>query len=535
MVGNGKRSWVLSITRSGSSKPGPIQKPSPGGPPPEFLCPILGSLMVDPVVVSSGQTFERVSVQVCLDLGYSPVLDDGSRPDFSAVIPNLALQKTIFNWCEKFGAVCPPAPDYSSACGLIRAKISHSSGSIRPSERDLLRGVAENPPVFIPHAVSEVAHRVNRFHSTPSAESMVVGAASPEIPLPLTTRPLCYSSSGTSADEETLPSEAVLNPNPQEEELISKLTSEEIFEQEKGVIQLRKITRTKPELRPSLCTPRLIAALKPLLSSPHSSMQVNATASMVNLSLENSNKVRIVRSGVVPLLIDVLKGGFSESQEHAAGALFSLALEDDNKTAIGVLGALPPLLHAMRSDSERTRHDCALALYNLTLVQSNRIKLIKLDAIPTLLAMVKSSNLASRVLLILCNLAVCIEGRSTMLDSNAVGILVGLLRENQVDSEATRENCVAALYALSHGNLRFKGLARDAKAVEVLREVEERGTDRAREKAKRLLELMKGGEAGKEEDLYRASPTDPDAVHRARYRGGRPGRMNLYNANSTDF
>ncbi|KAK4740488.1 hypothetical protein SAY87_032397 [Trapa incisa] len=542
MVGNGKHRWVIPFTHTASSKP---EEGPP--PPPELLCPILGSLMSDPVVVPSGQTFERVAVLACRNLGFSPVLYDGSRPDFSALIPNLALQKTIFSWCSKSGALRPPTPDYSSIVELIRVKMAPLVDPIRTSERELLREIAENPPVMVlPHAVSELGPRIShRFHHSSSSESSVVpGAASPEIPLPFTTRPLCYSSLSSTDlrdEEEALSSEAdpLWPSDPQEEELISSMTSEEIFEQERGVIQLRKITRTMAESRSSLCTTTLIAVLKSLLTSFHSSVQVNAAASMVNLSLEKTNKVKIVRSGVVPLLIDLLNGGFRESQEHAAGALFSLALEDENKVSIGFLGAIPPLLHALRSESERTQHDCALALYNLTLVQSNRIKLIKLDAVPTLLEMVRSSaNLASRVLLILCNLAACVEGKSAMLDANAVEIIVGLLREDRLNSEAARENCVAALYALSHGNMRFRGLARDARAVDVLREVQERGTDRAREKARRLLEVMKdreGEDGDDDDDLYRPFPRESDVIYRARYRGVGPGGRDLYNANSTDF
>ena len=80
-----------------------------------------------------------------------------------------------------------------------------------------------------------------------------------------------------------------------------------------------------------------------------------------------------------------------------------------------------------------------------------------------------------------------------MLDANAVECLVGLLRRSEFDSEATRENCVAALYALSCASLRFRGLAKESRAVEVLREIEERGTERAREKAKRILQMMRAG------------------------------------------
>ncbi|GKC59280.1 U-box domain-containing protein 40 [Tanacetum coccineum] len=102
-----------------------------------------------------------------------------------------------------------------------------------------------------------------------------------------------------------------------------------------------------------------MAKLANIYSSPNKylSIQVNVVASLVNLqSLENDNKVKIVRSGIVPPLIEVL---------------FSLPLDDQNKTAIGVLGALP-LLHALRAGSDRCRHNSALALYHLSLAQSNR-------------------------------------------------------------------------------------------------------------------------------------------------------------------
>ncbi|KAF7838376.1 U-box domain-containing protein 38 [Senna tora] len=358
---------------------------------------------------------------------------------------------------------------------------------------------------------------------------------SPGTPLPLATRPTCYSSSSSSSE--------IQNPNngpisEEEDKLVSKMRSGEIFEQEEAVISLRSITRNRESTRISLCTPRLLSALRSLIPSRYTLVQVNAVASLVNLSLEKSNKVKIVRLGFVPDLVDVLKGGSDESQEHAAGALFSLALDDDNKMAIGVLGALQPLMHALlRSDSDRTRHDSALALYHLTLVQSNRVKLVKLGAVPTLLAMLKSGKSMGRVLLILCNLAVCTEGQSAMLDGNAVECLVGLLRGNDFDSESTRENCVAALYALSHGSLRFKALAKEARAVEVLKEIEERGTERAREKAKRILQMMR---AGGEEEGDEGTGSNLDAVlgsgglnrnNRFRGGGGRIGNA----ANSTVF
>uniref|UniRef100_A0A1J3HK90 RING-type E3 ubiquitin transferase n=1 Tax=Noccaea caerulescens TaxID=107243 RepID=A0A1J3HK90_NOCCA len=503
---SGRLRWNPFNHRSSSSSSSSRQQEQQ--PPVEFLCPISKSIMSDPVVVSSGQTFERVCVQVCRDLGFAPKLDDDddSRPDFSTIIPNLNMKSTIDSWCDSVGAERPQPPDYSAVERNLRQQIP-ADVEIRVSEQELLRAVADRAPMMIHHADSELMGRrkpAGDFNSTSSSDESVIVAQSPFTPLPLTTRPACFSPSSSSSEIETNffapPSTSAAANAPEEEEIYDKLTSSDIFDQEQGLIMMRKMTRTKDDARVSLCSPRILSLLKNMIVSRYSLVQTNSLASLVNLSLEKQNKLTIVRLGFVPILIDVLKSGSREAQEHAAGSIFSLSLEDDNKMPIGVLGALQPLLHALRaSESDRTRHDSALALYHLSLNQTNRSKLVRLGAVPALFSLVRSGESASRALLVICNLACCSEGRSAMLDANAVAILVGKLREESPEStearssssSSARENCVAALFALSHESLRFKGLAKEATAVEVLKEVEERGTERAREKAKKILQLMR--------------------------------------------
>ncbi|KAM3318987.1 U-box domain-containing protein 38 [Capsicum chacoense] len=498
--GRSKSMWKIFIYRSSSSA-----KFDKNDPPKELICPIYGCLMFDPVVVSSGQTFERTSVQVCKDLGFKPQLPNGLTPDFTNVIPNLALRTTILSWCEKSGAEKPQQPDYYAVEAIVRASmaenlpssssssISREDSRIRVSERELLKGVAENPAVLLSHAATELNPRNNHhFYSPSSSEESVIANNSPL--LPFKTRPSCYSSSSSQSTSSEIISDEVpssASTSSEDDYYVAQFKKLDVYDQEQAVISLRKSTRTDEEARVSLCTPRLLSALKPLIVSRYAGVQTNAVAALVNLSLADANKVKIIRAGITPLLIDVLKGGFEESQEHAAGAIFSLALEDDNKTAIGVLGALQPLLHALRSGTERTRHDSALALYHLTLVQSNRLKLVKLGAANTLLGMLKTRDMAGRVVLVICNLAVCQEGKAALLDANAVNVMVGILRNwNELD-ESTRENCVAALYSLSQGSLRFKGMAKETNAAEVLQMVVEQGSERASEKAKRMLISMR--------------------------------------------
>ncbi|KAL3723195.1 hypothetical protein ACJRO7_035383 [Eucalyptus globulus] len=459
--------------------------------PDEFLCPVSGSLMADPVIVPSGHSFERASVEACKSLGFVPpaLAGDVAAPDFSALIPNHALKSTILSFCRS-RSLPPPKPlDSASAHKLVADLMSTQTHRTqmklaRDTVGERRDSVREEREMRGAKAESSRSHHqdpptANHSYSSSNDSVATTVAFDSTSPLQLAARPSCCCSSSCSSSEfEPL--------NPAEEGLLAKLKSPLVFDVEEAVIGLRDETRTSEESRVTLCTARLLSSLRPLVVSKYCAIQVNSVASLVNLSLAAVNKVKILRSGIVPNLVDVLKGGFPEAAEHAAGALFSLALDDGNKTAIGALGALPPLLHALRAGNERAQGDAASALYHLSLVQSNRVKLVRLGSVPVLLGMVRSGRLAGRALLVLVNLGSCADGRAAMMDAGAVECLVGFLRRA---AGSARDNCVTALYVLSQGGLRFKGLARAAGAAEALEEAEG-GSWRAREMARRMVEMM---------------------------------------------
>ncbi|KAL1566229.1 plant U-box 38 [Salvia divinorum] len=499
MGGNGRfRRWRISFHRSLSA--------AKKDPPPEFLCPISNSLMFDPAIVSCGQTFERACVDVCRSLSFAPTLSDGSQPDFTTVIPNLALKSAILSWCKQTGSGRPCPPDDSE----IESSIRSISGSI---------GTLESPKIW----VSETPNSRDLNFSSSSEESVIANSTPL---LPFATRPSCFSySSSPSTSSEFVAEEGSTNAaaSSEEENFIARMGSLDVYEQEQAVIQLRKTTRTSEEARAALCSERLLQALKQLLSSRYAALQTNAAAAMVNISLERGNKVKIVRAGAVPPLIDILKSGFDEAREHAAGAIFSLALDNGNKTVIGALGAMPPLLLELRSGTRRqSRQDAALALYHLTLVQSNRAKVVRLGAAPALLGLLGDRDVSACVVLTVCNLAACDEGRAALLDANAVDCLVGLLRDRaESGSESTRENCVAALHSLSDRSMRFKGLARDAGAVEVLLDVAKADSERARVMTRGILEGLRGPETGEDGEEVDWEAVMKGGVTRARHRVGK--------------
>ncbi|CAF1921574.1 hypothetical protein Bca4012_053089 [Brassica carinata] len=547
MGGNNRQRWFSFHQRSASATATTVPQHKHDETPPEFLCPITGFLMSDPVVVPSGQTFERLSVQICRNLGFVPDLLDGTRPDFSAVIPNLAMKSTIFSWCDRKKIDHPRPPDAAYVENVVRARMDKDpdpdpNPGQESLEREILPPVAENSPSDY-DAVMELIRARSKKPMSPTASptaSSVESVTIRQTPFFPTRAVTMFSSSSTTSSssgayagfDSSSPTSDYSSPSsspmsPEEEEIYNKLRGADIFDHEQGLILLRKMTRSSEDLRVSLCTDRILSFLRQLLVSRYNLVQTNAAASLVNLSLEKQNKVKIVRSGFVPLLIDVLKSGTTEAQEHVAGALFSLALEDENKMVIGVLGAVEPLLHALRSsESERARQDAALALYHLSLIPSNRTRLVRAGAVASLLTMVRSGESTSRILLVLCNLAACPDGKGAMLDGNAVAILVGKLREGGED-EAARENCVAVLLTLCQGNLRFRGLASEAGAEEVLKEVEESGNGRVKEKAGRILQAMRGGggesEYGETEAREWNRMIEATGLSRSQFQGGQNG------------
>lgn len=110
---------------------------------------------------------------------------------------------------------------------------------------------------------------------------------------------------------------------------------------------------------------------------------------------------------------------------------------------------------------------------------------------------------------------------------------MGVLRGNEFDTKATQESCVATLYGLSYGGLRFQGLAKTAGVVEVLREVEKKGSERAREKARRMSEMMRGKEKEEEDEVNWEEVLNSGFGSRTRCQPG--GELEGSSVNSLDF
>ncbi|MCO5575253.1 hypothetical protein L7F22_029053 [Adiantum nelumboides] len=591
--------------------------------PAEFICPISQSVMVDPVIVASGQTYERRCIEAWMDLGQRFCVVKNTPLERHVIIPNASVRALIANLAKSKGMSTlpsPPSPEqaYALARQLIqelhqsnsgvheqwysepesedasdeqsapiriesfqneeecredvqeeddqgadlygrmkgvriddeiesccppnehtnapqqrKGKHLKSSSSLPPlntplEDLDVKRGnFAKGPSCLRPadeyqtsyaRAAANLEQGFNRFRGAtskrgrgalssgysvtdPMREPTAGGAlheaprgSNNELPPHLLTRPSAYTS-----PEST---QLFTSPPSMIDSLVHRLKAKEEGERELAVAELRQLSRAS-ENRISLCRPEIIEALLPFFRSKKPNVQVDAVALLVNLSIEKPNKVGIVRAGAVRFLVEVLSNGCPEAQEHAAGAAFSLAIADENKHPMGVLNAVPPLVQILHTGPNGARQDAAMALYHLSLLQTNKSKLVKVGAVPILFNLAQSRerpDLASRALVILANVASIPEGRAALLQLNAIPVLVKLLAIQGGKSAAPiPEQAAAVLVLLATNNFRFRSVAQNAGAQELLTVLVEKGTIRAREKALALLAIIKESSSGPDE------------------------------------
>ncbi|KAL5557310.1 hypothetical protein UlMin_039546 [Ulmus minor] len=72
-------------------------------PPEEFRCPISSRIMYDPVIIASGQTYERMWIQKWFDEGHDTCPKTGMKLSHMPLTPNVAIKDLISSWCAEYG------------------------------------------------------------------------------------------------------------------------------------------------------------------------------------------------------------------------------------------------------------------------------------------------------------------------------------------------------------------------------------------------------------------------------------------------
>lgn len=139
---------LVKIKQSQSTTPVPI--------PPDFCCPLSLELMRDPVIVASGQTYERTHIRKWLDLGLTVCPKTRQTLAHTNLIPNYTVKALIANWCESNDVeISDPVKLWN--LNQTSALLSHAGSAPRDSHA-------------LPHS-NQTSPRTNRVSSTESTRS----------------------------------------------------------------------------------------------------------------------------------------------------------------------------------------------------------------------------------------------------------------------------------------------------------------------------------------------------------------------------
>lgn len=172
-----------------------------------------------------------------------------------------------------------------------------------------------------------------------------------------------------------------------------------------------------------------MSAVLNCVSSNDCSLQDKALHLLLNLSLDDDNKVGLVAEGAIGNIIAALRGGGGNCRAVAATTLTSLAVVEVNKATIGAYPfAILALVSLLNDGNGRERKEAATALFTICSFPDNRRRAVECGAVPILLGVAESG--LERAVEVLGLLAKCKEGRVEMGKfSNCMRILVNVMKD----------------------------------------------------------------------------------------------------------
>ncbi|XP_061991217.1 U-box domain-containing protein 11-like [Rosa rugosa] len=331
---------------------------------PDFICPISLELMRDPVIVATGQTYERSYIQRWIDCGNTTCPKTQQKLQNLTLTPNYVLRSLVAQWCIDNNIEQPT--------GLTNGKLKKSDGSFRDISGDI---------ATIRALVSKLAGR--------SIEERRAAAA--EI----------RSLSKRSTDNRILIAEAGAIPV-----LVNLLTVEDGLTQENAVTSILNLSiyeNNKGLIMLAGAVPSIVQVLR----AGSMEARENAAATIFSLSLADENKIIIGASGAISALVELLQNGSTRGKKDAATALFNLCIYQGNKGRAIRAGIITALLK-MLTDSSNCMVDEALTIMSvLANHQEAKVTIVKAGTIPVLIDLLRTGlprnkENASAILLALC-------------------------------------------------------------------------------------------------------------------------------------
>lgn len=374
--------------------------------PEDYICPISLDLMKDPVIVATGQTYERLCIQKWWDSGHKTCPKTQQVLPHLTLTPNYALRSLISQWCETNGVELPRQLGSSRMTRL--SKSSDFSFEEKANIDVLVQNLSCRQVDVQRAAAGEL-----RLLAKRNADNRIFIAEAGAVP------PLVKLLSST--DGKT------------QEHAVTALLNLSIHERNKGlIVQLGAIHPVTELLK-------------------HGSMEAreNSAATLFSLSVIDENKVKIGASGAISALVDLLRDGTIRGKKDAATALFNLSMCQANK-ARAIRAGVVPLLLELLVDENTGMVDEALAILSILAThQDGQSALGHQSAIHILVKLICSGSARNKENAAAVLLALCINDSSHLLTGLQFGVYGSLIELSHNGTSRAKRKAKALLELMS--------------------------------------------------------------------------------------
>ncbi|KAJ0244344.1 U-box domain-containing protein 9 [Hirschfeldia incana] len=271
--------------------------------PDEFRCPLSNELMRDPVVLASGQTYDKLFIQKWLSSGNRTCPKTKQVLSHTGLTPNLLISDMISKWCKTVGV---------ETVNQYQSNHVTEEKAVTVSDREILNTL---------------------LCKVSSSNLQDQKSAAKKLRLLTRNGTVFRALFGESSDEIT----RLVNP------LLHGCQDEHL--QEDVITTLLNISIHDDNNKKLVCeNPNVIPLLIDALRRGTVATRSNAAAAIFTLSALDSNKVIIGKSGVLKPLIDLLEEGNPLAIKDVAAAIFTLCIAHENRSravkdgAVRVLG-----------------------------------------------------------------------------------------------------------------------------------------------------------------------------------------------------
>jgi hypothetical protein len=431
-------------------------------PPEELRCPISLQLMYDPVIIASGQTYERVCIEKWFSDGHNSCPKTQQQLPHLSLTPNYCVKGLIASWCEQNGITVPTGPPESLDLNYWRLAMSDSES---PNSKSV-----DSVGLCTPKDIRVV----------PLEESSTI------------------ESERQQKEKNNAPDEVDSEINVLEgyQDILAIVDKEEDLAKKCKVVEnVRILLKDNEEARILMGANGFVEAFLQFLESAvhdnNAAAQETGAMALFNLAVNNNrNKELMLTSGVIPLLEKMIS--CSQSQGPATALYLNLSCLEKAKPVIGSSQAVSFFVNLLLQDTKtQCKLDALHALYNLSTYSPNIPTLLSSNIIKSLQVLASTGNhlWIEKSLAVLLNLASSREGKEEMITTQ--GMISTLATVLDTGDTVEQEQAVSCLVILCTGSESCIQMVLQEGVIPSLVSISVNGSPRGRDKSQKLLMLFR--------------------------------------------